>query len=76
MVQVGSKDLHEGEIDNEMKEYESLVNLTMNMMNTYPDSEVVLGQILPRFKNDKLKTKNSKSKVVQRYYYGKKNIKF
>lgn len=73
MVQVGSNDLHEGEVDNEMKEYESLVNLTMN---TYPDSEVVLGQILPRFKNDKLKTKNSKSKVVQRYYYEKKNIKF
>ncbi|CAC5424467.1 unnamed protein product [Mytilus coruscus] len=39
LIQVGSNDLHEGEVDNVMKEYESLVNFTMN---TYQDSEVVL----------------------------------
>ncbi|CAC5389783.1 unnamed protein product [Mytilus coruscus] len=62
MLQDGSNDLQEGEVDNVMNEYELLVDL---IMNTYPDSEVVLGQILPRFYNDHFKKKEFETKRYQ-----------
>ena len=58
MVQVGSNDL--GDKDAEViDQYEELID---QIRQSYPDSEVVLGQILPRFNNDHYKTQLSETK--------------
>jgi len=77
MVQVGSNDLGDKDAGEVIDQYEELID---QIRQSYPDSEVVLGHILPRFYNDHYKTQLSETKRYQfnislKYLCTDKNLK-
>ena len=62
MFQIGSNDLDNAEAGEVIEEYEQLVDQTSK---NYPNAEIVLGQILPRFYRDHLDTEIFETKRNQ-----------
>lgn len=63
MVQVGSNDLGDKDAGEVIDQYEELIDQIRRQ--SYPDSEVVLGQIIPHFYNDHYKTQLFETKRYQ-----------
>jgi lysophospholipase L1-like esterase len=62
VLQIGSNDLESAEVDDVMEEYENMVEI---IKKEYSNQQLVIGEILPRYYHERLKTAEFEQKRCQ-----------